>query len=427
MKFAKVKGAEDFYPKDKAVQNAVFASLRGTAARYCFDEVETPAMESVALLTAKSGDEVREQIFTLEKRGREELGLRFDLTVPMTRMFVEKQRELPKPTKWFALSRMWRYERPQKGRLREFYQLSAELFGSDLPAATTECVNLLIACLEDLGVTGKDVVVRLNNRKLLEGIVGAIAGKDVFEGVTRVIDKKRRISDAEFVAQLVELGLSKAAAAKVQRVSDIRGELDSVKEQLFAILSRDDLGEAGQEGLDDLAETLNALPEDSIEIDFSIARGLAYYTGTVFECFDRAGKFRAIAGGGQYDKLTQLLGGENCPAVGFGLGYSTLLLLLEELGRLPALPAGPEYFIATTQDSVVGYALGLAVAMRRSFSVEIDVMGRPFAKQLTIANKLRCRNLIVIGPDEIQSGRVKVKNMATGEETVMPISALMSQ
>lgn len=426
MKYAKVKGTDDFYPEDKAVQSAVFKVLKEVSARYGFQEVETPAMESVALLTAKSGEETISQIFTLDKRGKEELGLRFDLTIPITRMFVEKQRELPNGTKWFALSRMWRYERPQKGRLREFYQLSAELFGSDKPLAVAECINLLIACLEGLGATSKDVVVKVNNRKLLEGIITQIAGANQFENVTRIIDKKSKISDDAFLEELGKLGLSKEQASKLLRISSITGNLDTVKESLFNMFPEDKLGPLAREGLYDLEEMLKALPEEYLEVDLSIARGLAYYTGAVFECFDRKGKFRAIAGGGQYNGLTKLLGGQDCAAVGFGLGYSTLLLLLKEIGKVPLTSSAPEFYVASP-DKFDEFELDVIRKMRKWSSVEIDVTGRSFTKQLAAAQKLGAKKFIVLGSDEQRSGKVNVKNLATRDETEVSITDLIKE
>ncbi len=154
----KPKGTEDFFPEDKALQNAIFDKIKNTCDNYNFNEVETPAFETIQLLTKKSGDEIKEQIFTLDKRGKEEFGLRFDMTVPITRMYIEKQKALTKPVKWFALSRMWRYEKPQAGRLREFYQLSVELFGSNKAEADAEVISLAIDILKSLGLNDKDVV-----------------------------------------------------------------------------------------------------------------------------------------------------------------------------------------------------------------------------------------------------------------------------
>jgi len=179
--YQNVKGTVDFYPEDKYIKEAVFTKLRDTAVRFNFNEIETPSFETLELLTAKSGEEIKTQIFTLEKRSTEQLGLRFDLTIPTTRLFIQKQKELPKPVKWFYIDRMWRYEKPQKGRLREFYQYGVEMYGSDKPEADAEVIALAIESLKNLGLTQKDIIVKINNRKLLEGLLLEIIPKEKME------------------------------------------------------------------------------------------------------------------------------------------------------------------------------------------------------------------------------------------------------
>lgn len=416
MKFNKVKGMEDFFPKEMAVRNAVFNKLRTAANNFGFKEVEAPALETTGLLTAKSGEEIKSQLFVMEKKGKEDLALRFDLTVPITRMFVSKQRELPKPTKWYALSRMWRYERPQKGRLREFYQLSAELFGTDTPESVAECINLMISCLKSFGLTKKDFYIKINNRKLLEGLVTPFIKEGQFEAVTRMIDKKAKISEEAFIEELTNIGVSVANAKKVSQLVSMKGSAASILKKLGAMK----LTSTGQEGFEQVKVLLGLLPLEFIVLDLSIARGLAYYTGTVFEVYDRDGKFRAIAGGGQYDELTTLLGGQNCPAVGFGMGYSTLKLLLEDKKCLPREDITPDYVIVIVSADVKREAFELANKMRVKYKVEIDLMNRKLKKQLDYANSLGAENIIFFGPDEVKSGQLKVKNLKTGEESVIP-------
>src|SRR3989344_428679 len=197
MTFQKPKGTQDFYPEDKALQNKIFNILRSVAQKYNFQEIESPAFENIEVLTKKEGEEITSQIFTLEKRGEEKFGLRFDLTVPAARMFIAKQKEIPKPVKWFYLSRMWRYEQPQTGRLREFYQLSAEIFGSDRPEADAEAISLLIDCFLALGLTANDFLVKINNRKLLQGIVAELVPQENITKVITLIDKKEKLSEQD--------------------------------------------------------------------------------------------------------------------------------------------------------------------------------------------------------------------------------------
>lgn len=420
MTFQPVKGTEDFYPEKKAVLEAIFTTLKGAAKRFGFQEVGSPAMESIALLAAKSGEEIKQQIFTLEKKGSEELGLRFDLTVPLTRMFVTKQKAIPKPAKWFALDRMWRYEAPQKGRFREFYQLSVELFGSARPEADADIICLAIDCLNSFGLREKDFMVRINNRKLLEGMLlqaGVAQGK--LDSITRIIDKKLKVDAEEFMKLLLDEKLDQEVAEKVITITNIQGTLDQALPQLKKLAT----AKEAILGLAELELVTAMLPKPYITLDLSLARGLAYYTGTVFEIADRDGKFRAIAGGGRYDNLVEVFGGEPCPATGFAIGDKTLWLLLEDKGKLPAVQPGPDYYVVTVNDDAAlkTAAIKLSAELSRKHSCDIDLMGRKFMKQMEYANAIGAKNVVILGPKELEQRKAKVKDMNTGVETLMDL------
>jgi len=207
--FRKPKGMEDYFPKEQLLLNDMFDRWRKIAVRYGFQEVSSPAMESLSLLTEKEGEEIKEQIFVLEKRSKEEFGLRFDLTVPCARMFLNKQKALSKPVKWFYLDRMWRYERPQAGRLREFYQFGIETFGSKSPVADAEVVDLAIEALLSLGFKEKDFTVFINNRKMIQGLLLEVVPEEKMDDLLRLIDKRRKIEARDFKKDLKELGVKK--------------------------------------------------------------------------------------------------------------------------------------------------------------------------------------------------------------------------
>lgn len=421
MQYQPVKGTEDFYPEKKAVQSAIFDKWRDAARSFGFQEVESPAMETLSLLTAKSGEEMKTQLFTLEKKGAEDLALRFDLTVPFTRMFVTKQKALPKPVKWFGVSRMWRYEAPQKGRFREFYQMSVELFGSEKPEADAEIINLAILSLRKFGLDEFDFMVKINNRKLLEGLLlQAGVAKEKIEDVTRVIDKKTKVTEDDFTKQLLDVGLNQEQADNIKKIVALQGAAKDIVPQLKKMK----LGVEAEAGLADLEKVLAFVDAKYVVIDLSLARGLAYYTGTVFEVADRAGKFRAIAGGGRYDNLVELFGGEPCPSVGFAIGDKTLWLLLEEKGKLPQPALGPEYFVIAVNDEVRKDVAKIVGRLRSRTSADYDLLGRKLSKQLEYANTIGARKVIVIGDKEIQAGKAKVKDMATGKETDVTLSEL---
>jgi len=413
MVFARVKGTMDFFPEDKDCQDRIFDLLRRTAKRSGFREVEAPALESISLLTAKSGDEIKSQIFTLEKRSKEKLGLRFEFTASLARMFIDRQKSLQKPVKWFSLGRMWRYEQPQAGRQREFYQFNPEIFGSDKPESDAEVVGLAIQALKALGLTKNDFYVKINNRKLLQGLLLNIIPKTRLEDVMRTIDKKEKLTEKEFLSELSFVGNVKASQIKKMLTLDF-GDLKKLK-----------LNKTAKEGFSELQKVCELLPKDFVRFDISTARGLAYYTGTVFEIYDSRNKYRAICGGGRYDEMIELFGGESTPATGFAMGYSPLSLLLKEKGLLPKAVAGPDYYIAIVKQEVTKDAIGLAARLRKQYSVDIDLMRRNLGNQLKYANSIGAKKVIFVGPDELKKKAVKVKDMDSGVEKTVKIKSLI--
>ena len=409
--FQRPTGTLDFYPDEMSIRNQIFLSLRKTAKNFNFNEIETPAFETLDLLKKKSGDEILTQIFTLEKKGEEQFGLRFDLTIPITRMFLEKQKEIPKPVKWFGLSRMWRYERPQAGRLREFYQLSVEMFGSDKPDADAEIINLAISCLTNLGLSEKDFVVKINNRKLLQGLLEDVS-KDKVPQLMKLIDKKSKITEDEFERELKNI---KIDPEKINNILEC-ATLEDVE-----TLNLNDLA---KQGLEELKSIFSLLDNNYILFDISTARGLAYYTGTVFEIFDRENKFRAIAGGGRYDNLVELYGGAPSPATGFGMGYSTLSLLLKEKDLLPKPKTNPDYFVIIIGQENKKKSLEIISKLRKKFRVDYDLNERNIKKQMNYADSIKAAKVIFIGETELKEEMLTIKDMKTGAQEKVGIDLL---
>jgi histidyl-tRNA synthetase len=418
-KFQAVKGTADFYPAEKEQLKKVACSLKKTAKSYGFSEVETPAIETLKLLTAKSGEEIKQQIFVFEKKGEkkeaEELGLRFDLTVPITRLFVERQKELAKPVKWFAFDKMWRYEAPQKGRDREFYQLSVELFGSGMPEADAEIISMCADCMRNLGLKARDFVIKVNNRKLLSGILADILprAKDGISETLKIIDKARKITEDELDDLLAAEKLNSIAREKIKDLVKIKGKPGAV----IAKLKKMKLNAEAMCGLAELENISQYLDSDVVELDLSVARGLVYYTGTVFECYDRDENLRAIAGGGRYDDMVELFGGDRCEAVGFAIGYSTLKLLLEAKGLLPKPDAGVDFYIAPVNAKMAKKARSIAEDLRKKgFSAETDLMSRKLGKQLEFASTIGAKKVVIVGPEELKQKKVVVRDMKSGKE-----------
>ncbi|MDP7457818.1 MAG: histidine--tRNA ligase [Candidatus Woesearchaeota archaeon] len=412
MVFKKPKGTVDYGPEECGIRDYLFNTFRGISRNYGYQEVETPAFEDMKLLTQKSGEEIKKQIFTLEKKGDEELGLRFDLTVPLVRMFIEKQKSMPKPVKWFYCSRMWRYEKPQQGRLREFYQMSIELYGSKEPMADAEVINLCIDFFQALGLTNKDFEVRINNRKLLQGLLQGLVNPNKITEVIRVIDKRAKISEDDYLAELKAIGVKDPK--KLTKILDIT---------LFEDLEKLDKDALATEGFNELKAIYPLLDKKFVKLSLSTARGLDYYSGTVFEFFDKKGTFRSLCGGGRYDDMIEQFGGEKGYVTGFSIGNATLTLLLQDRKKLPALDFSVDYYVAP----IKGYekqALKLVSQLRKNNSAEVDLSGRNLGNQFKYADAIKAKNVIVIGSDEVKSGKVKVKDMASGKEKVVDIRKL---
>ena len=409
--FQNPKGTEDLYPEQQAIKNKVFQRLRKTAKNFTFQNAEPPILESFDLLAAKQGEEIRKQIFTIEKKGDEELAMRAEFTPSFARMFISKQKNLPKPVKWFTINRVWRYERPQSGRQREFYQFNCELYGSKEPEADAEVISLVIESLLSLKLTQDMFILKINNRKLLQGIVELFSKK--IDAVIRTIDKKEKVTQEDFIEMLKENGVNKPEELiKILETKNIK-DLEKLK-----------LNQQAKQGLEELKQILDLLNYKCIELSLSTARGLAYYTGTVFEIFDKNQKLRSIAGGGRYDKMIESFNGQPTPAIGFGMGYSTLSQLLEINNLLPKPDLEIDYCIITIDQSVLKQALEIANKLRKKYSVAMDLNRRKLGNQFKYAETLGAKKAIVIGPDEIKTKELTIKDMKTREQEKIKIDDL---
>ncbi|MFW6383438.1 MAG: histidine--tRNA ligase [Nanoarchaeota archaeon] len=414
MAFKKIKGATDYYPAEQLIQDCIYSDFAGVAKNYGFEHVEPPVLERIELLTAKSGEEIKEQIFPIEKRGKEEIGLRFEFTAGIARMFVQKQKSLSKPVKWFSFNKAWRYERPQSGREREFFQFNAELIGSDKVEADAELINMAIDCLCSLGLTKNDFFVKLNNRKLLYGLLQELVPEEKITPAIRIIDKKEKITKEQFQKELSDCG--------VNNTKDIENILYMSWEELSNEFNN--MNETAKEGFNELKQITEYAYKDFLKFDISIARGLDYYTGIVFEIFDTNQELRALGGGGRYDNMIEVFGGEKCPATGFGLGYSPLLLYLEKKNLLPEYKKEYDYFVINVSYEYKKDAIKIANKLREKNSVLVDLMGRNLGKQLKHANSAGAKKVIFVGEEEMKKGNIKLKDMETGEEKELKLSEL---
>src|SRR5512136_551461 len=353
-----VKGTRDFYPEQMALRTWLYNTIRAVSERFGYQEYEGPILESIALYAAKSGEElVKEQSFVLTDRGGDELTLRPELTPTLARMVAQKQSVLSRPIRWWSFGPMWRYERPQKGRTREFFQWNIDLIGSESVQADAEIAAIGAEFFRTLGL-GPDIVrIQVNNRRLMNAQLRAmdIQG-ELVQAVFKVIDKREKMADSAWAEYAASVGLSGSKIASLRAMLSNR-DLWKQSEELVAFFEAvNDLGAA-----------------DYVEYEPSVIRGLDYYTGTVFEARDRDGEFRAILGGGRYDNLVADVGGEPLPAVGFAMGDVVISLVLSKYGKLPALTVSPAQVLIAPFDASLASAARRLAARWRAAGVRVEV------------------------------------------------------
>jgi len=344
MKIQAVRGTRDFYPEDMSLRQWLAERWRAVSRRAGFVEVDGPVMEPLDLYTEKSGPEIAEQLYWLQDKGGRKLALRPEFTPTLARMIAARQASLPEPIRWFNISRCFRYERAQKGRLREFFQWNVDLVGAEGEVADAECIAVAVDSLRELGLGPEDVEFRISDRRLLGALVQhlGIAEANVPQ-VFQVLDKRDKVAPEALEEMLAGAGLEAGQRAGLERILAWGGlgDIDN-RERRTA-----DVG-AAVESLERLFELLAAYDlAEWCRFDIGIVRGLAYYTGAVWEVHDRAGEFRAIFGGGRYDRLLADVGGKAMPACGFGCGDVILGLLLEARGLRPGMESAAEYYVTT--------------------------------------------------------------------------------
>jgi len=423
--FQSLPGFREFYPLDCARRNFVFDAFRRVALRFGFQEFDAPVLEPLELYIEKSGEEIVGQLFNFTDRGDREVAMRPELTPSLARLVGAKASSLGMPVKWFNIGEHYRYERPQKGRLRAFYQFNGDILGEPGPAADAELIALLVEIFRDLGLTEKDFRIRLSDRNLwflyLEGL-GFEESKAM--EILGVIDKSEKIN-AEKAMKLFEEVLGDQAAAlsaKVDAMKSIR-----TIEDLQTLLAGENLTEESQEKITSRLEDwrvlfsyLEALGVDGfIQTDLGIVRGLAYYTGFVFEAFENEGQFRALAGGGRYNDLVKKLGGPDLAAAGFAIGDVTLTDCLDRRNLLPETTPEPDIIaILGGEEERLEALKDLATLRRAGFTIVYPLKNQGFGKQFKNAGKSGAKLALIYGGDELAAGKVKIRNLESGDESL---------
>jgi histidyl-tRNA synthetase len=415
------RGTRDFYPEDLRLRNWLFDHFRAVARRFGFEEVDAPVLEHEELFTRKAGEEIVEQLYHFELHDRR-LALRPEITPSVARMVAARRGGLRMPLRWFSIPQCWRYERMTRGRKREHYQWNMDIWGEASVAAEAELIAAIFHCLDRMQLPRESVKVRISSRALLEETLRRAVLRDhpdAFVPLCVAIDKLDKIG-AEAVTQLLidpkgDVGLDAAAADFVVGWLGLRDLSEAAAHAPAASPAAADLAR--------LFELLDAYGiADRVVFDASIVRGLAYYTGIVFEAFDAGRSLRAICGGGRYDHLLETLGGTATPAVGFGFGDVVIGELLADQGLLPDCARALDAVVFAFGEAERPAAIRVARALREAdASVEL-VLDQPKLKRvLTDADKAGARRIYLIGPEELARGEVLVRDLASGEQESEPI------
>jgi histidyl-tRNA synthetase len=426
MKIPPTKGTRDFYPPDMAVRNWIIDGWKRVSIRNGFEEYDGPIFEYLKMFQIKSGDEIVEQLFSLKDRGGRDLAIRPEITPTLARMVNQQINSLPRPIKWFSVPRLCRAERPQKGRLREFFQWNIDIIGVDDVLADAEVIFCAVDYLQEAGLTSDDIVVRISSRQMLAALLKTIGiASSQLEPLYAVLDKRSRLADDAF-----EEMLSEQVADEEKRNKII---------ELMAVESIDQVGnclklsETAQKSVDELRRLFKLLEKmqvaDFCRFDITIVRGLAYYTGIVFEIYDKASELRAIGGGGRYDDLLKQFGGPDISATGFGIGDCVLEIVLREKGVLDRQLSEPrvDYFVACVDKKFFNRVLEMTAEIRRAgASAAFSYKCAGLSKQLKEASAQDARKCVIIG-EEFKHNNLTVKDMATGDQRLVNKDEFLSE
>ena len=416
--FQTLPGFREFYPEDLSRRNHIFRLWRQTAGAYGFAEYDAPVLEPLDLYKTKSGDEIEGQLFSFTDKGGREVALRPEMTPTVCRLVGAKASSLKRPIKWYSIAEFYRYERMQKGRGRCFFQFNADIFGEPGPEAEIELIALLTQCLCSFGLTEQDFYVRLSDRNLWFYYLEALGLDEVrIRAVLGAVDKFEKMGDDAFKAYAEQFGeLEVGLKAKVLEFLQIKS-LPALEAVLAPIG-----GEKLAARLGDWRKLLGGLAamglERFVEVDLGVVRGLAYYTGFVFEAFDRKGELRALAGGGRYDDLVQKLGGPALPAVGFAIGDMTFALLLEQRGLMPTFVQAPDVYCVIGGEAERRAAFADIQALRAmGYRVDYPLKEVAFGKQFKTASDSGAKLALIYGAEELAKGIVKIRDLGDRTES----------
>ena len=414
-----VRGTRDFYPEDMRLRNWLFDNFADAALLHGFDEYDAPVLEHEELYTRKQGEEITQQLYNFEDKGDRKVALRPEMTPSLARMVMARAGGLSMPIKWFSIPQCWRYERTQRGRGREHYQWNVDIWGTNEISADAELISILVTFFEGVGLTAKDLVIKISSRKVLEEVLGSLEiSEEIFSKTCIIVDKMDKLPADIIEEQLTELGHNSDAISKIQSILGIKN-----MDELANSLGKESSAVSELNSLFDSIDSYGIL--EWVEFDASVVRGLAYYTGAVFEAHDREGKFRAICGGGRYDKLLSTLGGKDLPATGFGFGDMVIMELLAEKNLIPELISGIEDIVIPLNPELRSASVMVAAALRDTGrTVDLVLEDKKLKWAFKHAERIGADRLVMVMPEEWKSGKVRIKDLESGEETDVSIEEL---
>ncbi|MFM6954021.1 MAG: histidine--tRNA ligase [Sphingobacteriaceae bacterium] len=447
------KGTRDFSPEEMVKRNFIFDTIKGVFRKFGYQEIQTPSMENLETLTGKYGDEGDKLIFKilnsgdfLSKVSPEELqaadakkltskvsekALRYDLTVPFARYVVAHQNEISLPFKRFQIQPVWRADRPQKGRYREFYQCDADVVGSESLLNEAEFVFIYHEALSQLGL--KEVSILINNRKILSGIAEIIGKPELIIDMTVAIDKLDKIGLEGVIKELLERGFTQADIEKLQPIIELKGSNSEKIQSLKKVLASSELGQKGIEELESIFNYIQKLQipnttTPNVALDITLARGLNYYTGAIFEVKSNEVAMGSIGGGGRYDDLTGMFGLKNLSGVGISFGADRIYDVLEELNAFPKnTTESTKVLISNFDEAAEAFALPILSQLRAAgIAAELYPQATKLKKQLSYADAKRIPYVILIGSEEMTSGLLSLKNMQSGEQQTLDIPSILT-
>ena len=412
-----VRGTRDFYPEDMRLRNWLFDNFTNASLLHGFEEYDAPVLEYEELYTRKQGEEITQQLYSFQDKGNRKVALRPEMTPSLARMVMARAGGLPMPIKWFSIPQCWRYERTQRGRGREHYQWNVDIWGTTEISADAELISVLVTFFEGIGLTAKDIVIRVSSRKVLEEVLGSLGLEgDIFAQTCIIVDKMDKLSSDVIEDQLSDLGHDSKVVTTIQAVLGIK-DMNSLQKAL-----KDESVAVSELNL--LFDAIDSYGiSEWVEFDASIVRGLAYYTGAVFEAHDRTGEFRAICGGGRYDKLLSTLGGKDLPATGFGFGDMVIMELLSEKGLIPELVSDIDDIVIPLNSDLRNAAVMVAASLRNSGrTVDLVLEDKKMKWAFKHAERIGAARLVLLAPDEWSRKMVKIKDLDTGEESEISLN-----